>query len=179
MCDGVLFAQLTEHTSHIFVNHLQSVFTNSYVRQLIQRSPYHHCHCVMAFKIGKNSFFKFFRFLFFFILDRSWRIFTDLAYKVANTIVERVKRYIGLYRFDSLSPRTQVADSQVPYRHNDFTTPCTLALLRCDRMSSVCLSVTLEFFENNFTPYSRLVSLGCSLSADPNMTGPRTPRGTP
>ena len=29
-----------------------------------------------------------------------------------------------------------------------------------------CVSHRLEFFENNFT----LVSLGCSLSADPNMT---------
>ena len=56
-----------------------------------------------------------------------------------------------------------------------FTARCTLVARSCDRMSSVCLSVTLVDCDhigwNSSEIISPSVSLGCSLSADPNIMG--------
>jgi len=66
-------SELTEHEfNQIFVNHSvtvcfhkQLLFANSYSVPL----PSSQCHCVLAFKYWQDSFFKFFWFLFFFIVS--------------------------------------------------------------------------------------------------------------
>ena len=57
----------------------------------------------------------------------------------------------------------------------------TRGLAIADRMSSVCLSVTVDCDHigwNSYQIISPLISLGCSLSADPNIRW-STPMGTP